>query len=65
MRYVSEQTVRDLVTQIAVTAAVREAFIALTDAEAACFPIVRQNLNNARKLARKAADAADRSIVID
>ncbi|MEO0399217.1 MAG: ornithine cyclodeaminase family protein [Pseudomonadota bacterium] len=47
MYYVSEQTVRDLVSQDAVTEAVAGSFIALAQDDAVCFPIVRETLNYA------------------
>ncbi|RMB04966.1 ornithine cyclodeaminase family protein [Eilatimonas milleporae] len=47
MLYVSEQMVRDLVRQADVTAAVSEAFVALADEKAVCWPIVRETLGHA------------------
>lgn len=45
MFYVSEQMVKDLVNQEAVTSAVSDAFIALANGKADCWPIVREVLN--------------------
>lgn len=47
MFYVSEQMVKDLVAQDAVTQAVSDAFLALAGNKAECWPIVREVLNYA------------------
>jgi alanine dehydrogenase len=47
MYYVSEQVITELVGQDAVTAAVADAFVALADCQAECWPIVREVLGHA------------------
>lgn len=47
MFYVSEEDVRQCVTQAAVTAAVADAFIAFASGEAQCWPTVRETLGHA------------------
>ncbi|MEM6650495.1 MAG: ornithine cyclodeaminase family protein [Pseudomonadota bacterium] len=47
MYYVSEEMVKELVSQEGVTEVVSDAFEALAAAEATCFPIVRETLNYA------------------
>ncbi|NIB38452.1 ornithine cyclodeaminase family protein [Pseudomaricurvus alkylphenolicus] len=47
MYYVSESVVEELVTQEAITDAVKDSFCALAKEAAECFPIVRESLNYA------------------